>query len=125
MVSKNDLLVGLLVLIAGVIIYEFAPGGVLFQTGPAHTTTHYIGGGLAIVFGLIGVALYKKLSMVGLAVSVLSVILGVVFVLDAAPTGVLYPALTPHGLAMQAVGGLTALVGLVGIAASAVMKSKK
>jgi hypothetical protein len=125
MVSKNDLLIGTLVLIVGIIIYSFAPGGALFQKPPAHATTHYIGGGLAIVFGLVGVWMYKKLSMVGLAVSVLSVILGLVFVLDAAPSGVLYSALTPHGLAMQAVGGLTALVGLVGIAASAVMKPKK
>jgi uncharacterized membrane protein len=86
--------------------------------------THYVGAAIAIIFGLIGVAMYKKLSMAGLGISVLSIILGLVFVLDA-PGMALYAALTPHALAMQAVCGLTALVGLVGIAASAVMKPKK
>ncbi len=130
MVSKFDLTVGILVLIAGLIIYSFAPGGALFASPKspggveAHSNTHYVGAVLAIVFGVVGVALYKKLSTVGLAVSVLSIILGLVFALDA-PNGALYSSLVPHGLAMQAAGGLTALVGLVGIAGSFVMKTKK
>ncbi len=124
MVSKNDLVIGILVLITGIVIYSFAPGGVLFQPMPGHTTTHYVGGSLAIVSGLIGLALYKKINRVSAAVSVLSIILGIVFILDAAPSGVLYSTLQPHGAAMQAQGGLTALVGIVGIAGSALVKKK-
>lgn len=124
MVSKNDLIVGVLVLVAGLVIYEFAPGGALFMGGSAHATSHYIGSALAVVFGLVGVAMYKKLTTVGLAVSVLSIILGLVFALDS-PSGPLYSALVPHGGAMQAVGGLTAVVGLVGIVGSVALKPKK
>jgi hypothetical protein len=124
MVSRNDLVIGVLVLIAGIIIYEFAPGGFLFQGGPAHAMTHYIGSTIAIVFGLIGMAMYKRLSSIGIAVSVLSIILGLAFVLDA-PGMALFPMLQPHATAMVATAGLTALVGLVGIVASAVMKPKK
>lgn len=124
MVSKTDLVIGVLVLIAGIIIYEFAPGGFLFMGGTAHAMTHYVGSALALLFGLIGLAMYKKLSMVGLTVSVLSIVLGVVFLLDA-PSMVLYTVLKPHGMAMQATGGLTVLVGLLGIVASVVMKPKK
>ena len=124
MVSKMDLIVGVLVLVAGIIIYQFAPGGVLFQKPPDHATTHYVGTVLAIVFGIVGLAMYKKVSTVTLAVSVLSVIVGVVFALHA-PGGVLYSALGPHAQAMQGIGGLTALVGLVGIVAAVALKPKK
>ncbi len=126
MVSKNDLAIGILVLIAGIIIYSFAPGGPMYMPMPGHTNTHYIGGAIAIIFGLIGLGLYKKTNKVTLAVSVLSVILGIVFILDAPTTGVLFTALPAmdHGLHMQAVGGLTALVGIVGIAGSALVKKK-
>lgn len=116
--------IGVLVLIAGIIYYEFAPGGFLFQGGPAHAMTHDIAGALAIIFGIVGLALYKKLSMAGVGVSVLSIILGLVIILDA-PGMALYPMLQPHPLAMQSVAGLTSLVGLIGIAASFVMKTKK
>jgi hypothetical protein len=122
MVSKNDLAIGVLVLIAGVIIYEFAPGGFLYQPMPAHTTTHYVGGAIAILFGLVGLALHKKTNKITTAVSVLSVVLGLVFILDAPASGFLFTALPAmdHAMHMQAVGGLTVLVGLVGIAGSAV-----
>jgi hypothetical protein len=86
--------------------------------------THYVGSTIAIVFGLMGVAMYKKLSGIGIAVSALSIILGLVFVLDA-PGMAFYSTLQPHAMAMVATGGLTALVGLVGIVASAVIKPKK
>lgn len=124
MLSKNDLAIGILVLIAGIIIYSFAPGGAMYMPMPGHTTTHYEGGALAILFGLIGLALYKKTSKVTAAVSVLSIILGIVFILDAPASGVLFMALpkSDHGLHMQTVGGLTALVGIVGIAGSALKK---
>ncbi len=83
MVSRNDFAIGILVLIAGIVIYSFAPGGAMYMPMPGHTTTHYVGGALAIVFGLIGLALYKKTNMITAAVSVLSIILGIVFILDA------------------------------------------
>jgi len=124
MVSKNDLTIGVLVLIAGIIYFGFSPGGFLFQGGAAHAMTHYIAATLAIIFGVVGLAMYKKLSMAGVGVSVLSIILGLVMALDA-PGMALYSMLVPHGMAMQSVAGLTALVGLIGIAAAFVMKPKK
>jgi hypothetical protein len=126
MVSKNDLAIGILVLIAGIIIYSFAPSGPMYMPMPAHTNTHYIGGAIAILFGLVGLVLYKKTSKITAAVSVLSVILGVVFILDAPPSGALFMALPAmdHGMHMQVVGGLTALVGIVGVAGAAMWKKK-
>jgi len=103
-------------------MYEFAPGGYLFEPGKMYTITHYVGGGVAILFGLIGLVLYKRISLTGLGVSVLSVILGLVFILDAPPTGILYTLLQPHGIAMEVTGGLTALAGLAGMGASMIIK---
>ena len=130
MVSKNDLIVGILLLVAGLVIYGFAPaaaapgGGFLFQKGEAHATSHYIGGALAIVFSLVGIALYKKISKLTLAVSVLGLILGLLFALDV-PATPLYDALVPHGQVMAATGGLTLLLGLVAVAVSAALKTKQ
>jgi hypothetical protein len=126
MVSKNDLAISILVLVAGLIIYSFAPKGPMYMPLPAHTTTHYIGGAIAIVFGLIGLGLYKKTNKITNAVSVLSIILGIVFILDAPPNGALFMVLPAidHAMHMQTVGGLTALVGIVGIAGSALWKKK-
>lgn len=130
MVSKNDLIVGILVLIAGVVIYGFAPAaaapgaGFLFQGGPAHPTSHYVGGALAVVFGLVGLALYKKVSKLTLAVAVLSLIFGIVFILDA-PGNPLYAAWAPHGQAMATTGGLTILFGLVGLGGAVALKAKQ
>ncbi len=123
MVSKNDLLVGVLVLIGGLIIYSFAPSGALFQPPPAHATTHYVGGVLAIIFGLVGLALMKKTSKLTMVVAVLSILLGLVFIIDA-PGMPLYGAWTPHAQAMQTTGGLTALVGLIGVVGAVALKKK-
>ena len=86
MISKNDFLVGILVSVAGILIWEFtpasaAPGGGLFMAGSMHATSHYIGAAAAIIFGLVGLALYKKVNMVTVAVSVLSILIGIVFFL--------------------------------------------
>jgi hypothetical protein len=126
MVSKNDLVIGVLVLIAGIVIYSFAPSGAMYMPMPAHTMTHYEGGAIAILFGVIGLAMYKKTNKITAPVSVLSIILGIVFILDAPASGVLFMALpaADHGMHMQAIGGLEALVGLVGIAGSAMWKKK-
>jgi hypothetical protein len=126
MLSKNDLIIGVLVLIAGIVIYSFAPSGMLYMPMPGHTTTHYEGGALAILFGVIGLAMYRKTSKITAAVSVLSVILGIVFILDAPASGMLFMALpaSGHGMHMQTIGGLEVVVGLVGIAGSAIGKKK-
>jgi len=116
MVSKYDLAIGVLVLIAGIIIYSFAPGGALFVGGAEQATTHYVGGFIAIIIGLVGVALYRNLGRVEVGVSVLSVISGVLFILEA--PGLLYADFGPHAFAMEAVGGLTILIGLIGIGAA-------
>ncbi len=130
MVSKNDLLVGVLALIAGILIWGFTPpaaapgGGFLFMGGPAHATTHYIGSALAIIFGIVGLALYKKVSKITLGVAALTLVLGIIFLLDA-PGGALYSVWTPHGQAMATTGGITILVGLIGIVATVAVKPKK
>jgi hypothetical protein len=115
MASRYDLSIGVLVLIAGIIIYSFAPGGPLFVGGSEHATSHFLGSFVAIIIGLVGLALYKNLGRVEIGVSALSVILGVVFVLDS-PT-LLGQDFGPHALAMQAIGALTVLVGLIGVGA--------
>jgi hypothetical protein len=127
--SKNDLLIGILVLIAGIIYYEFTPAaaspgaGGMFMGGPAHATSHYIAAAVAVLFGLVGLAMYKKINKVTFTVSALSVIFGLVMLLDA-PTWPLYSILTPHGAAMAGVAELTMLVGIVGIVGSAALKTK-
>src|SRR5208283_2825585 len=123
--SKNDLLVGVLVLIAGIIYYEFTPAaaspgaGGMFMAGPAHATSHYIATAVAVIFGLVGLAMYKKINKVTFAVSALLVIL-----LDA-PAWPLFSVLNPHPKAMASVAELTMLVGVVGIVGSAALKPKK
>jgi hypothetical protein len=117
MALKYDLSIGVLALIAGIIIYSFAPGGPLFVGGSGHATSHFLGGFIAIIIGLVGLAVYKNLSRVEVGVSVLSIILGLTFILDG-PGMVLYSVWTPHPVAMQAVGALVVLVGLVGIGAA-------
>jgi len=132
MVSRNDLAIGVLVFLAGIIIYLFSPAGPLYvpvmqgdmMSAQAHANTHYIGGVFAIFFGLSGLAVYKKVSKVTVGISVSSVVLGIVFALFA-PGGPLFPIMQPHGLMMESVGGATALLGLVGIVGSAALKPKK
>jgi len=128
--SKNDLLVGVLVLIAGIIYYEFTPAaaspgaGGMFMAGPTHATSHYIATAVTVIFGLVGLAMYKKINKVTFAVSALSVILGIVILLDA-PAWPLFSVLNPHPKAMASVAELTMLVGVVGIVGSAALKPKK
>jgi hypothetical protein len=121
MVSRTDLAIGVLVFIVGLIILSFAPGFPLFMPGSEHFTTHYIGGSLAILVGIIGLALYRRIGRVEVGVSILSIILELVFIVDM-PRGLLYSDLQPHGLAMEALGTLTVIVGLVGIGAAFISK---
>jgi hypothetical protein len=117
MVSRTDLVVGALVFIVGLIILSFAPNFPLFMAGSEHAVSHYSGGLLAIIVGIIGVALYRSINRVEVGVSILSILLGLVFILDALGL-VLYSELQPHALAMEAVGTLTVIVGLFGIGAA-------
>jgi hypothetical protein len=129
MASKSDLLVGALVLITGLVMYEFtpmnaAPGGGVLLASAGMETGHYFGFALAILFGIIGLALYKKVNKVTIAVSVLSILLGLLFlaIMDNWP---LHTVLTPHPVAMASIAELTMLVGIIGIVGSAALKTKK
>ena len=121
MPSRYDLTTGLLVLIAGILIFSFAPGQPLFVAGSEHATSHYLGASIAIIVGLIGLSLYKKVNRVEIGVSVLSIVLGLVFILDA-PGNLLFSDFQPHALAMETIGLLTVLVGLIGIGAAFLVK---
>jgi hypothetical protein len=143
MFSKKDLLVSVLVLLTGFVMYEFTPmsaapgGGVLLASagngmassgmGMANAgmeTGHYVGSALAIFFGIIGLALYKEVNKVTFAVSVLSILLGLLFltIMDNWP---LHTVLTPHPVAMASIAELTMLVGVIGIVGSAILKPSK
>ena len=79
---------------------------------------------LAIFFGIIGLALYKKVNKVTFAVSVLSILLGLLF-LTIMNNWPLHTVLTPHPVAMATIAELTILVGIIGIVGSAALKPKK
>lgn len=121
MSSRFGLAEGLLVLISGILMYSFAPGQPLFVPPPGHVMTHFIGGGLAILFGIIGLALYSRIGRGSLGVAILSVILGLVFILDA-PGYPIFQLLQPHGLAMEGIAAVTMLVGIIGLIAALVTK---
>jgi len=73
-----------------------------------------VGGIIAIIVGLVGIGLYRNIGKVEVGVSVLSIILGIIFILEA--PGLFYSELQPHALAMQAIGALMVL--LVGVGAA-------
>jgi hypothetical protein len=107
------LLVGVLALFAGIILYLFVPGSPWFIGGNSHVISHYVGTSLLIVFGLIGLAFYRRIGRVGISVSVLSVIMGIVYILEI--PGLLFNYMQPHAMAMGVVAGLQILWGLIGI----------
>jgi hypothetical protein len=128
MVSKSDLLIGVLVLLTGCVMHEFTPtnaggGGILlarFGMEPGH----YIGSALAILFGIIGLALYRKVNKVTIAVSVLSILLGLLF-LAIMNNWPLHTVFTPHAVAMASIADLTLLVGIIGTVGSVAIRTKK
>ena len=128
MVSKSDLLIGIPVTINGIIMHEFTPtnagGGGLLLARFGMEPGHYIGAALGILFGIVGLALYKKVNKVTSPVSVLSILLGFLFlaIMDNWP---LHTILTPHAVAMASIAGVTLLVGIVGIVGSVVLKPKQ
>ncbi len=124
MFSKKDLLVSVLVLLTGFVMYEFtpmstAPGGGVLLASAGMETGHYVGGALGILFGIVGLALYKKVSKLTIAVSVFSILLGFVFVMDA-PSASLRMSIP-----MASIAELTMLVGIIGIIGPAILKTKK
>ena len=128
MVSKSDLLIGILVAITGIVMHEFTPtnagGGGFLLARFGMEPGHYIGATLGILFGIVGLALYRRVNKVTIAVSVLSILLGVLFlaIMDNWP---LHTVLTPHAVAMASIAELTMLVGIIGIVGSVTLKTKK
>ncbi len=112
MASKIDVAIGLLVLLAGLLIY------------PGPIGTIYLGGVSGVVFGAIGLALCRRLSRMGLGVSILAIILGIVAVL-VAPGPHLGPLLEEPQFAMEVVGVLTMATGVFGIVTGAIGKPRK
>jgi hypothetical protein len=131
MISRNDLAISLLVLVAGFIMYLVSPAGPLYvpivegdlMSVQAHAISHYLGGAVAIVSGVVAVAVYKKISIVSLGISLSSLVLGA-FLAALAPGAPLAEIVQPHGLAMESVGGVGVLIGLIGVVASVALKPR-
>jgi hypothetical protein len=127
MVSKSDLLIGMLVAINAIVMHEFTPtnagGGGLLLARFGMEPGHYVGSALGILFGIVGLALYRKVNKVTIPVSVLSVVLGFLSlaIMDNWPP---HTTLTPHAVAMASIAGVTLVVGIIGIAGSVVLKPK-
>ncbi|HUK27008.1 MAG TPA: hypothetical protein VLV31_01175 [Candidatus Acidoferrales bacterium] len=117
-------MVGVLVLITGQIMFEFTPaedGGpgllsAVFGMDPGH----YVGYMLAVVSGVIGLALYlydRRVNKVTVAVSILSILLGVVFL-------AIINIMIIMGM-MAIIAQITLLVGIIGIAGSVIVKTRR
>jgi len=123
MVSKTDLLIGILVAITGIVMHEFAPtsvgGGGFLLARFGMQAGHYTGAALGVLFGIVGLALYKKVNKITLGVSVLSILLGCLFL------ALLRMSMEVMESGMVAVAGVTVLVGIMGIIGSVVLKTKK
>ncbi len=121
MVSKSDLLVGVLVLFTSQVMQEFSPssaeGGAILLARFGMATGHYVGSALGLLSGIVGLALYNKVNMMTTAVSVLSILLGLMFLAI-----MIYH--WPMGT-MAIIADLTLLVGIAGIVGSVVVKTKK
>ncbi len=119
---KTGTILMALIVVSGILMFEFAPGGFLYQKGgpglSAHSITHLIAGGLAVIAGAAVLVMRKKLGSTGAAIGGAGLVLGLVFALEAGAIGPLYKPLAqiiPHGTGMQVLGGLTIVVGLVGL----------
>ena len=118
----TGLLVGVLALFTGIILYLFVPGNPWFIGGDAHVIGHYVGTSLLIVFGLIGLAFYRRIGRVGVGVSILDIIMGIVYILEI--PGLLFDYMQPHATAMAAVAGLQILWGLIGIGGAILLRRR-
>jgi len=125
MMAKPGMVLPALIVLAGVVIFEFAPGGFLFQPvkmAPGamlspHGWSHVVGGVLAMVIGAAVLAMRKKLGGPSAAIGAVTLIIGLVFALDAKGLPLYDPLVKaiPHGTGMQALGALTIVVGLIGL----------
>jgi hypothetical protein len=125
-----DILPGILSLIAGLVMFGFTPGMPLYQLVISHAVSHYIGGIVAIILGIIGLVLYRRIDVIEAGVSILTIILGGIFLLDA-PGMFLYPyleAVIPHSIGMEVIGAITynlvIVIGVIGIIAGWLRKPK-
>ena len=75
---------------------------------------------MLIVFRLTGLAFYKTIGRIGTSVSVLSIIMGIVYILEI--PGLLFTYMQPHATAMGIVAGLEILWSLIGIAGAMFVK---
>lgn len=112
MASKIEITIGLLVVLAGLLIY------------PGPIGTIYLGGVSAVVFGVVGLALRRRMSRMGLGVSVLAIILGIVAVL-VAPGPHLGPTIEERRFAMETLGVLTMATGVFGVVTGAIAKPRR
>jgi len=104
-------------------MFGFAPGMLLYQSGAAHIMSHYVGGIVTIILGIIGLALYRWTNVVEDGVSILTTILGITFILEASGM-LLFPyfeAAVSHALGMEIIGGITMIIGII---AGWIMKPK-
>ena len=120
MVSRSDLLVGVLILITGQVMLEFTPtsngGAGILSAMFGMETGHYVGSAFGILSGAIGLALYRKVNKLTIAVSLLSILLGLMFL-------ALINMMTMMDM-MAIIAEVTLLVGVIGIVGAAVMKRK-
>jgi len=83
MVSKSDLLIGILVFITSQVMLQFTPtssgGGGLLLAEFGMEAGHYAGSALGVFSGIVGLALYKRVNKVTVSVSALSILLGFMF----------------------------------------------
>lgn len=109
------LAVGVLALFAGLILVFVSPVGPWYLGGTLgdHVIGHYLGTSMLIIFGLIGLAFYRTIGRVGISVSILSIIMGIVYILEI--PGLLFNYMQPHAEAMDIVSALQVLWGIIGI----------
>ena len=104
-------------------MHEFAPtnvgGGGFLLARFGMQAGHYTGATLGILFGIVGLAQYRKVNKVTIAVSVLSILLGCLFL------AIMGMGMAIMQMGMVSISGVTLLVGIIGIVGSAVIKLKK
>lgn len=133
------IILGVLLIIVGLLIYVVGPEGPLspaFDAGyiTAHSSQHLGITAIAIILGAIGVAMSRRGSRIGLSLSVLVIILGILF-FSIGPNGPLWgPTLFPAPAGQQPLEGfafhtnahraLSAIFVIVGITTAALVKRK-
>ena len=131
------IILGILFIIVGILIYAVGPEGPLspaFDAGyiAAHSAQHLGITAIPIILGVIGIAMFRRGSRIGVSLSVLAIILAIVF-FSIGPEGPLWgPNLFPAPAGQQPLAGfafhmnahraLSVLFVLLGIANAALVK---